>query len=151
MAFVRKGRDMTSITGEKLHLNHVRAAVRAAEDATRVEVWQFRLIPDVETCRYDLLVEPRGAGLDAPGAEAFARAIDEALGRVNVEYAAKRRSRRLGPPRLCVMRAGGPSGSARPSSHEAGARCSTSGPRSSPRGIAESRGEVVRVGGEGAA
>ena len=65
VAFVRKGRDMTSITGEKLHLNHVRAAVRAAEDATRVEVWQFRLIPDVETCRYDLLVEPRGAGLDA--------------------------------------------------------------------------------------
>ena len=51
VAFVRKGRDTTSITGEKLHLNHVRAAVRAAEDATQVEVWQFRLIPDVETCR----------------------------------------------------------------------------------------------------
>ena len=45
LAFVRKGRDMTSITGEKLHVNHVRDAVRQAEDATRVEVWQYRLIP----------------------------------------------------------------------------------------------------------
>jgi hypothetical protein len=106
VAFVRKGRDMTSITGEKLHLNHVQAAVRAAEDLTRVEVWQFRLIPDVDACRYDLLVEPSGAGLDERRAEAFAEAVDEALARVNVEYAAKRRSRRLGPPRLSIMRAG---------------------------------------------
>jgi hypothetical protein len=97
---------MTNITGEKLHLNHVQAAVRAAEDATRVEVWQFRLIPDVDACRYDLLVESSGADLDERRAEAFADAVDEALARVNVEYAAKRRSRRLGPPRLSVMRAG---------------------------------------------
>jgi GH3 auxin-responsive promoter len=106
VAFVRKGRDMTSITGEKLHLNHLWAAVREAEGVTRVDVWQFRLIPDVDACRYDLLVEPSGAGLDEIGAEAFARAVDEALGRSNVEYAAKRRSRRLGPLRLSVMRAG---------------------------------------------
>lgn len=106
VAFVRKGRDMTSITGEKLHLNHVQAAVRVAEDLTNVKVWQFRLIPDVDACRYDLLVEPSGAGLDGLGAEAFARAFDEALARINVEYAAKRRSRRLGPPRLSVMRRG---------------------------------------------
>jgi hypothetical protein len=106
LAFVRKGRDMTSITGEKLHLNHVRDALRQAEDATRVEVWQYRLIPDVDACRYDLLVETGEAGLDALGAEAFARAFDEGLGRVNVEYAAKRRTRRLAGPRLAVMRPG---------------------------------------------
>jgi hypothetical protein len=80
--------------------------VRQAEDATRVEVWQYRLIPDVDACRYDLLVEPGEAGLDAIGAEAFARAFDEGLGRVNVEYGAKRRTRRLGAPRLAVMRPG---------------------------------------------
>ena len=106
LAFVRKGRDMTSLTGEKLHLNHVRAAVGQAEDATRVEVWQYRLIPDVDLCRYDLLVEPAEAGLDDIGAETFARAFDEGLGRVNVEYAAKRRTGRLGAPRLAVMRPG---------------------------------------------
>ncbi len=62
VAFVRKGRDMLNITGEKLHLNHVLHAVSAAERATGLGVWQFRLIPDVEAARYDLLVElPRAA------------------------------------------------------------------------------------------
>jgi hypothetical protein len=106
LAFVRKGRDMVSITGEKLHPNHVRAALDDAEAATRVDVWQYRLIPDVDGCRYDLLVEPVGVPLDATAAEAFARAFDEGLGRANVEYAAKRRTRRLGAPRLAVMRGG---------------------------------------------
>jgi hypothetical protein len=106
LSFVRKGRDMVSITGEKLHLNHVQAAVRAAERLTATEVWQFRVVPDVDAWRYDLLVEPGGPGLDEIGAEAFVRAVDDTLARVNVEYAAKRRSRRLALPRLCVMRAG---------------------------------------------
>jgi len=106
LAFVRKGRDMASITGEKLHLNHVQAAIREAEALTAAEIWQYRVIPDVDAWRYDLLVEPSGPGLDEIGAEAFARAFDDALARVNVEYAAKRRSHRLAPPRLCVMRSG---------------------------------------------
>lgn len=106
LAFVRKGRDMASITGEKLHLNHVQAAVREAERLTAVEIWQYRLIPDVDAWRYDLLVEPNGPGLDEIGAEAFLRAVDDALGRVNKEYVAKRRSHRLTMPRLCVMRTG---------------------------------------------
>jgi hypothetical protein len=97
---------MTSITGEKLHLNHVQTAVREAERVTATEVWQFRLIPDVDAWRYDLLVEPSGPGFDETGAEAFTRAVDDALARVNGEYAAKRRSHRLAPPRLCVMRPG---------------------------------------------
>jgi hypothetical protein len=151
VAFVRKGRDTTSITGEKLHLNHVRAAVRAAEDATQVEVWQFRLIPDVETCRYDLLVEPRGAGLDALGAEAFARAVDEALDRINVEYAAKRRSRRLGPPRLCVMRAGWAERQCRAEFARGRREVQHKWPAIQPTWDRESRGEVVRIWVEGAA
>ena len=79
---------------------------RQAEDATPIEVWQYRLIPDVDACRYDLLVEPGPVGLDAVAAETFARVFDEALHRVNAEYAAKRRTHRLGAPRLAVMREG---------------------------------------------
>jgi hypothetical protein len=110
VAFVRKGRDMLNITGEKLHLNHVLHAVRAAEDATRLRFWQFRLIPDVEAGRYDLLVElPRSAeplaeDRGAPALAGFVGAFDRGLAEVNVEYRSKRASRRLGPPRLCVMR-----------------------------------------------
>jgi len=106
LAFVRKGRDMVSITGEKLHLNQIQAAVREAEDETRLPVWQFRLIPDVEACCYDLLIEPHGSPVDDPVGRAFLCAFDRALARLNVEYAAKRASRRLGPPRLHAMRPG---------------------------------------------
>lgn len=104
VAFVRKGRDMLSITGEKLHLNHVLAAVREAERRCGLDVWQFRIIPDVEHVRYDLLVE-LVATADGPTRE-FLATFDTALASVNIEYASKRASRRLAPPRLHLMARG---------------------------------------------
>jgi hypothetical protein len=106
VAFVRKGRDMVNITGEKLHLNHLLHAVGAAERAAGLRVWQFRLIPDVEASRYDLLVELPGAAATPASLTDFAATFDRALATVNVEYAGKRASARLGPPRLFVMRPG---------------------------------------------
>jgi hypothetical protein len=106
LAFVRKGRDMLNITGEKLHLNHVLHALRAGESASGVGVWQFRLIPDVEASRYDLLLEPSPPGADSRSLIALRSAFDHALADVNVEYAAKRASGRLELPRLHLMRPG---------------------------------------------
>jgi len=106
VAFVRKGRDMVNITGEKLHLNHVLHAVRAAERASGLGVWQFRFVPDVEAARYDLLVELPRPTADAGALRDFAVAFDEGLGEVNREYACKRGSARLHRPRLFVMRVG---------------------------------------------
>jgi len=106
VAFVRKGRDMLNITGEKLHLNHVVHAVRAAERTIGIGVWQFRIVPDVENARYDLLVElPRPVD-GARALDDFVTAFDRALGAVNIEYASKRGSARLHRPRLFVMRPG---------------------------------------------
>ena len=106
VAFVRKGRDMVNITGEKLHLNHVLHAVRAAERATGLGVWQFRLVPDVEATRYDLLVELPRPAAEPSALGDFVAAFDRGLGEVNIEYASKRGSARLRAPRLFVMRAG---------------------------------------------
>jgi hypothetical protein len=106
VAFVRKGRDMVNITGEKLHLNHVLHAVRAAERASGLGVWQFRLVPDVERVRYDLLIELPRPVSDPRVLADFAGAFDQGLGEVNQEYASKRGSARLRPPRLFVMRNG---------------------------------------------
>ena len=106
VAFVRKGRDMLNITGEKLHLNHVLHAVHAAERATELGAWQFRLIPDVEAMRYDLLVEMPGPTADGRALAAFAAAFDRGLGEVNIEYASKRASARLLAPRVFLMRPG---------------------------------------------
>ena len=57
VAFVRKGRDMVNIVGEKLHLDQIQAAMRQAEALSDLTSWQFRVIPDVDQSRYDLLVE----------------------------------------------------------------------------------------------
>jgi GH3 auxin-responsive promoter len=106
VAFVRKGRDMLNITGEKLHLNHVVHAVRVAERTIGVGVWQFQVVPDIENARYDLLVElPRPVD-DERALDDFVTAFDRALGAVNLEYASKRASARLHRPRLFVMRPG---------------------------------------------
>jgi hypothetical protein len=104
VAFVRKGRDMLSITGEKLHLNHVLAAVREAECRSGLDVWQFRVIPDVQSARYDVLIEP--AQDVTTSTQEFLAAFDATLASVNVEYASKRASRRLAAPRLHLMARG---------------------------------------------
>jgi hypothetical protein len=104
--FVRKGRDMVSITGEKLHLNQIQSAVRTAEQDTGLRIWQFRVIPDVPAQRYDLLLEPCAPEEAGGAGPAFREAFDRALGSSNVEYASKRKSRRLGPPRVHFMRGG---------------------------------------------
>ncbi len=103
VAFVRKGRDMASITGEKIHLNQVQGALREAEAEACVSVWQFQLIPDVEGLVYDLLVEVPG---ETEGLAALGPAFDRALGRLNDEYASKRASARLGAPRVHLMAPG---------------------------------------------
>jgi hypothetical protein len=105
VAFLRKGRDMVNITGEKLHVNHIFAAAQEAAQETGYAWEQVQVLPDVENYRYDLLVEP----LAVPGEEEtgrFVTAFDEALCRLNMEYAHKRKSRRLHLPRIHVMEGG---------------------------------------------
>jgi hypothetical protein len=106
VAFVRKGRDMVNITGEKLHLNQVQQAVREAERAAGLAVWQFQLIPDAVASGYDLLLETRPATPAAGVLSAFATAFDASLSRLNMEYEGKRASGRLQAPRLHLMTEG---------------------------------------------
>jgi hypothetical protein len=104
--FMRKGRDVTSITGEKLHVNQFIQAMTQAQVAAGASVRHYLGFADAENSRYAFLVE-----LDAASAshDALARLlgeIDAALMRLNVEYAEKRESRRLVAPVLWVMQAG---------------------------------------------
>ena len=74
--------------------------------ATGLGLWQFRLIPDVEAARYDLLLELERPADERRRLAHFAAAFDRALAEVNIEYGSKRASARLAPPRLCLMREG---------------------------------------------
>ena len=104
--FVRKGRDVTSITGEKLHVNQVIQAMARAQGAAGVAVQHFRACADLERSLYAFCVEVDGVMPSQENLSQLLQALDAALQELNVEYAQKRDSRRLGTPVLCVMKPG---------------------------------------------
>jgi hypothetical protein len=104
IAFVQKGKGVTTITGEKLYESQVLEAVAAAE----AELGQFSrffvMLADVERARYRLLIEC-DARFRLDGAR-FAARVDRLLGERNIEYCAKRASGRLALLELGPMREG---------------------------------------------
>ena len=104
--FVRKGRDVTSITGEKLHVNQVIQAMTRAQGAAGVTVQHFRACADAEKSLYAFSVELDGVMPSRENLSQLLRALDAGLQELNVEYAQKRESRRLDGPVLCVMKRG---------------------------------------------
>ncbi len=66
--FVRKGRDVTNITGEKLHVNQVIQAMAQAQSAADIAVQHFRACADVERSLYAFL---RGIGRRHAGSGAI--------------------------------------------------------------------------------
>ena len=104
LAFVQKGKGVTSITGEKLHEAQVLAAVDAALTERRCAPGFFLVLADAEAAGYTLLLEGP-ATADWRDGE-VAAAVDSRLAAANVEYASKRRSGRLAPLRLRRLRPG---------------------------------------------
>jgi hypothetical protein len=103
--FRRKGRGVTSLTGEKVSVNQVIAAFQAASRGSAVAVDHFKAEADPNSVRYVFKVETK-AGIPAQHRAPFLRALDEELGRLNVEYRSKRDSGRLHAPLLHVMKSG---------------------------------------------
>lgn len=103
--FLRKGRDVTNITGEKLHVNQVIQAMEQAQRVSGVIVRHFRACADVERSCYVFAVEADGtANPQAIGA--LLNELDACLGKLNIEYAQKRDSQRLKAPELWLMKSG---------------------------------------------
>jgi hypothetical protein len=103
--FVRKGRGMTSLTGEKLSENQVIEAMTGAAEPLDLTVHHFRAEPDADNMRYVFKVELEHPFPDDQ-TEALLERLDEALGQSNVEYKSKRASGRLHAPVLQVMKPG---------------------------------------------
>lgn len=96
LQFVQKGKGVTNITGEKLYEAQVLAAVRAGLAGLGEAPRFVMMLADEEARRYRLYVEA-GSG-PKPDAVRLAGAVDAGLKGLNVEYAAKRESGRLGAP-----------------------------------------------------
>ncbi|WP_008319491.1 GH3 auxin-responsive promoter family protein [Leptolyngbya sp. PCC 6406] len=105
IAFLRKGRDMSNLTGEKLHVNHVLTAIAALQRQFHQPVGPYRLVANAQAMRYELYWEMS----DIPSPEWIEQllsALDVALSLNNTEYAQKRASQRLQFPCLHRMRLG---------------------------------------------
>jgi len=98
LAFIRKGRGVTNITGEKLSEDQVHSAMAAAPAPAF-----FVVLADTVASRYRAHVEFAGP---APDRETFARGLDERLAALNIEYASKRGSGRLLPIEVRLLRRG---------------------------------------------
>lgn len=104
--FLRKGRDMANLSGEKVHVNQVIQAIRQSQDDSQIYLRHFRVVADVTQCRYEFMVEFEDTYPSTECLSGFLARLDTVLGQMNVEYFHKRRSRRLGPPSLHVMKHG---------------------------------------------
>lgn len=105
IVFRRKGRDITSITGEKVSVDQVMQAVKAAAQDVGAKLDHFRVVADATTATYVIEVEAR-AGIPDAKRIPLLEGIDRKLGEMNLEYAGKRKSQRLNPPVLRVMQVG---------------------------------------------
>lgn len=102
--FLGKGHRFANLTGEKLSEHQVTQAQEVAAKRTGVHVGAYSLAPVWDDVRpyYGLFVEET----DNAGLRQFLPELDWCLGELNVEYAAKRESGRLGPVRAMILAAG---------------------------------------------
>jgi len=103
--FLRKGRGMTNLTGEKVSVNQVIVVMQKASQITGAVVDHFRAEADLNASRYIFRVE-FATHTDDATRQAFLNNIDGEMKELNIEYKAKRASMRLGPPVLHVMKEG---------------------------------------------
>lgn len=105
IVFKRKGRDVTSITGEKVSANQVLQAVAAAGKETGVQIDHFKVEADPEAAAYVFKVE---SAKDIPEGKRkpLLESLERNLCELNLEYAGKRKSQRLNPATLHVMKPG---------------------------------------------
>ncbi len=104
LAFVQKGKGVTSITGEKVTEAQLLEAVRQASDELNLNAEFFVALADEHRAGYVLYLEATGDV--PPPVDALGAALDARLSALNTEYSAKRASGRLHPLQVQLLRRG---------------------------------------------
>jgi hypothetical protein len=105
ISFCRKGRGMTSITGEKVSVDQVIEAFERSGRDVAIELDHFKAEADVEGSRYVFKIEALKP-IPEERLRQMLESLEKHLSSLNIEYAAKRKSLRLNPPILMVMKPG---------------------------------------------
>lgn len=102
--FLSKGAHFANITGEKVSEYHVTDALTATLRDLNLNLTAYSMAPcwDDEQPFYGLFVERGDLAGRAQGLQLLS-GVEKRLRKINIEYAAKRDSCRLGPPRLMVI------------------------------------------------
>jgi len=95
--------DVLNITGEKVHVNQLIMTLKEIEKRFNIEIKQFRVISNSINFRYDFYLEIGREVAKEMLKDTVLPAIDLFLAEINIEYAQKRRSKRLNAPCLHVM------------------------------------------------
>ncbi len=95
---VQKVNGIVSITGEKLYEGQFISAVNLAVKATGRQLAYFVGYANLENSRYDLYFEFADQATTQQEADDFGSIVDENIKSLNIEYASKRDSFRLGQP-----------------------------------------------------
>jgi len=106
LAFVRKGKDMSNLTGEKLHVNQILLAMRQVQQQLGWAIGPYQWVPNVADMTYHIYVEWLDERGDRWIQNTLLPALDAALAQLNPEYAQKRASQRLHRPCLHPMQPG---------------------------------------------
>ncbi|NJN06971.1 MAG: GH3 auxin-responsive promoter family protein [Richelia sp. RM1_1_1] len=106
LAFIRKGKDMTNITGEKIHVNHIILAIEKIKIHFNFPIRYYRVTPNFEKSLYEFYLELTNNISHTWLQQKFISELDKALTQVNIEYDQKRKSQRLHLPILHLMRQG---------------------------------------------
>jgi hypothetical protein len=107
LEFLSKGSHFASVTGEKLSEYHVTGAMLDLVHELDLHLSAYTLAPswDDEMPYYSLFVESGEISADGQAAR-LAQRLDERLQAVNIEYASKRETQRLGPVRTALLPTG---------------------------------------------
>jgi hypothetical protein len=107
LEFLNKGAHISNLTGEKLSEHQVTRAMEGALSELDLTLTAYTVAPcwDDEQPYYGLFVE-RGDFFHAEQERRLAEMLDRKLMELNVEYAGKRESLRLGPMRLQLLPVG---------------------------------------------
>jgi len=105
--FLNKGAHFSSLTGEKISEHQVVSAVESAQRTVGIRLRSYLLLPIWgDPPAYGLLVETSDLP-EGETADRFNEAVEAQLRELNVEYAAKRDTLRLGPVRTIRIQDGG--------------------------------------------
>jgi hypothetical protein len=102
--FLSKGAHFANITGEKVSEHHVTAAMAQVLRDMNLNLTAYSVAPcwDDEMPYYGVFIE-RGDLAGRDQGVRLAQALEQHLANINIEYASKRDSQRLGPMRLFLL------------------------------------------------